>query len=171
MKLNPKCCHQCGSKLTWKKEEGVRRDYCKRCDLFIYRNPLPTAVALCVNSKNEILLIKRGIEPGIGSWALPSGFIEMYEQTDEAALRELYEETGIKGKVVTLLGAFTRTCSYYKSLINVCYLIKKTGGKLTVTPEVQDLGFFPLEKIKSTPFISHHNAIKAYLKWLKKSKK
>ena len=44
----------------------------------------------------RLLLIKRGDHPYIGQWALPGGFVEMDESLDEAALRELQEETNIK---------------------------------------------------------------------------
>ena len=45
----------------------------------------------------EVLLIKRGNHPGIGFWATPGGFVEMRENMDEGAARELEEETGIQG--------------------------------------------------------------------------
>lgn len=47
--------------------------------------------------KMEVLLIKRGNHPGIGFWATPGGFVEMRENMDEGAARELEEETGIQG--------------------------------------------------------------------------
>ena len=49
------------------------------------------------NQELEVLLIKRGNHPGIGFWATPGGFVEMRENMDEGAARELEEETGIQG--------------------------------------------------------------------------
>jgi ADP-ribose pyrophosphatase YjhB (NUDIX family) len=163
---SPKYCHQCGKQLTRKKEEGINRLYCKACRMFVYENPLPVAAVLCINDKKEILLIQRAMEPGIGRWALPSGFIELNEAPDKAALRELYEETGIKGRIVRLLDVSCRPCGHYKCLLNVCYLVKAAGGRLKKTREVLDLGFFPVKKLKQLGFVTHKRAVKEYLKSL-----
>ena len=48
------------------------------------------------NQELEVLLIKRGNHPGIGFWATPGGFVEMRENMDDGAARELEEETGIQ---------------------------------------------------------------------------
>ena len=52
--------------------------------------------AVCEGQK-KVLLIKRGNEPYKGLWAVPGGFVEMDEELETAAARELYEETGIEG--------------------------------------------------------------------------
>jgi len=49
------------------------------------------------NQELEVLLIKRANHPGIGFWATPGGFVEMRENMDDGAARELEEETGVKG--------------------------------------------------------------------------
>ena len=59
-----------------------------------------TCDVACVTSDNEILIIKRGIEPGKGQWALPGGNLEPHETLLECAQRELKEETGIVASLV-----------------------------------------------------------------------
>jgi len=54
----------------------------------------------------KILLIKRGIEPFLGKWALPGGFIHDDETIDKAALRELNEEAGIENIFLEQLYTF-----------------------------------------------------------------
>lgn len=69
---------------------------------YIYKYPHPAVTTDCViltfhEEKLKILLIRRGIEPFKGQWALPGGFLRMDESAEEGALRELREETGVTG--------------------------------------------------------------------------
>jgi len=87
-------------RLKIREEEGRKRLVCPACGWVNYENPIPSSAALVRNEKGEILLVKRGVEPGRGKWALPSGFIEIEETPEEACLRELKEETGLEGKIL-----------------------------------------------------------------------
>ncbi len=55
----------------------------------------------------KVLLIKRGREPFLGSWALPGGFLRMDETVQECARRELWEETGLKSDYIEQFGVFS----------------------------------------------------------------
>jgi 8-oxo-dGTP pyrophosphatase MutT (NUDIX family) len=67
---------------------------CLTCNDTLYRNPLPVAVLL-LPVDDGLLLIRRSIEPYKGKLALPGGFINYGESWQQAAARELMEETGI----------------------------------------------------------------------------
>jgi 8-oxo-dGTP diphosphatase len=67
---------------------------------YTYKYPKPAVTVDCVifgyeRDSLKVLLIKRGLEPFKGEWAIPGGFVKMDETLDEAAQRELEEETGI----------------------------------------------------------------------------
>ncbi len=68
---------------------------------FAYRHARPALAVDCVvfgmdEEDLKVLLVQRGIEPFQGRWALPGGFVRISETLEEAALRELREETGIE---------------------------------------------------------------------------
>ena len=56
----------------------------------------------------KVLLIERGLAPFLGQWALPGGFVRMMETTDEAARRELAEETGLTNVFLEQLYTFSQ---------------------------------------------------------------
>ncbi|MBC7862804.1 MAG: NUDIX hydrolase [Bacteroidia bacterium] len=60
-----------------------------------YPRPCVASDCLIINEQDEILLIQRKHPPCEGSWALPGGFLEMDETTEQCAARELLEETGV----------------------------------------------------------------------------
>lgn len=77
-----------------------------------YEYPRPALTADCVlfghtESDLQLLLIERSQDPFSGHWALPGGFVDMEETADQAAHRELQEETGISGVSLTQLGTWS----------------------------------------------------------------
>ena len=67
---------------------------------YIYKYPRPAVTADCIvitrEAEPKVLLIQRGDEPFKGAWAFPGGFMNMDETTEQCAIRELEEETGLR---------------------------------------------------------------------------
>jgi len=84
----------------------------ERNDAFTYRYARPALAVDCVvfgldDDDLKVLLIQRGMEPFVGRWALPGGFVHMDETVEEAARRELREEAGIDRAVLEQLHVFS----------------------------------------------------------------
>ena len=79
---------------------------------YTYEYPRPAVTADCIvitkEAEPKVLLIERGGEPFKGCWALPGGFMNMDETTEQCAFRELEEETGLKIGEVHQIGAYSR---------------------------------------------------------------
>ncbi|MEM7675513.1 MAG: NUDIX domain-containing protein [Myxococcota bacterium] len=96
MKLIPRkhshcsfCGHPFAPRQPWPR-------FCAACGNVTYRNPLPVVVVLVPVDSDGVLVIRRGEKPKKGQLALPGGFIEVGESWQEAAVRELREETRMR---------------------------------------------------------------------------
>lgn len=156
-------CPYCSEKISKKLENDILREYCHSCNLFFYDNPLPV-VSTIIEKDREILLVKRGNKPYKGMWCLPSGFAEIGETIEKAALRELEEETGMKAKITTFIDADSCTNYLYGDLIFLSFEVEQTGGKLEAGDDAVSVKYFPIEKIPKLAFLSNTKAIEAYIK-------
>lgn len=79
---------------------------------YTYEYPRPAVTADCIVMTKEdepkVLLIERGHEPFKGCWAFPGGFMNMDETTEQCAVRELEEETGLKVNEIKQIGAYSK---------------------------------------------------------------
>ena len=77
-----------------------------------YKYPRPAVTADCIVITKEadpaVLLIERGDNPFKGGWAFPGGFMNMDETTEQCAIRELEEETGLRVSNVQQIGAYSK---------------------------------------------------------------
>ena len=163
MKKHRKHCLYCGGEITKKSEDGVLRDFCPCCNSYFYENPLPV-VSTIIESSRQILLVKRGRPPSKGLWCLPSGFAEAGESIEEAALRELKEETGIKGKIVKLLDVDSYKSLFYGDLLFLTFVVEQSGGKLCAGDDCSQARFWPVNKLPPLAFRSNKRALDAYIK-------
>ena len=94
--IHPKYCNRCGNAVVRKRIRGEvqPRAWCQTCEIYHYQNPT-ILVAVFLHYDDKLLWAQRGISPGKGKWAFPAGFAECGESLQQAAARELFEETKI----------------------------------------------------------------------------
>jgi 8-oxo-dGTP diphosphatase len=136
---------------------------------FTYDHPRPSLTVDVVaftlrDNRLQVLLIERGEEPFAGMWALPGGFVRMEESLEEAALRELQEETGLKEAYLEQLYTFGDTDRDPRGrVVTVAYfaLIPTDAPvRLEGTREVTQARWFPMDELPSLAF--DHNPIVTY---------
>lgn len=88
-----KFCSSCGQPVEWRIPEGDDRErhICASCETIHYTNPRIITGCLPIH-EDKVLLCRRAIEPRLGYWTLPAGFMENGETTAQGALRESWEE-------------------------------------------------------------------------------
>src|SRR5215469_14324305 len=105
---NVRFCALCGGEMRMRTvlPDHKRFKVCGRCG-FVYF-PGPRLVAGClVIDEGRVLLLRRGIEPQIGKWTFPGGYVDLGESPEAAALRETREEVGLKVELGRVLGVYS----------------------------------------------------------------
>lgn len=159
--MTPRYCCRCGAEVVTRRLEGRLRQVCGTCGQVHYRNPLPVASAVVLDEQRRVLLVRRGNAPYQGMWCLPIGFAELDESIEEAALRELREETGVEGSVVRLLGVESTESDLYGDLLVVTFEVDRTGGAERAGDDAEELAWFPLDGLPPLAFSANETAIRA----------
>ena len=97
-------CKQCGTAVTYRlPDDGDTREraVCPACHTVHYENPLNVVGTLPIWN-DQVLLCKRNIEPRLGKWTLPAGFMELGETIMQGAARETQEEAGAQFQMLEL---------------------------------------------------------------------
>ena len=145
--------------------DGRTRSVCRKCGWIDYKNPLPVVVCAAINDRGKILITKRNLEPGYNKWALPGGFVETDETPEKACLRELKEETGVKGSINRLAGVYVQKTKEYGSILIIGYVVRASEGSIFLNSELKEAIFVNREDIPHIPFLTHRKIIEeAYKK-------
>lgn len=139
-------CTRCGSALEPSRLPGDERERlaCRACGLVAYVNPRLVVTTLPITDAGEVVLIRRGIEPGRGLWAQPGGFLEVDETVTEAAIRETFEETGLVVAPGEIVGLYSRLEA---AVVVVAFEAAIVGGEPRATGEATEIVAFAPERI------------------------
>ncbi len=158
-------CNHCGSnhlQFEIPKDDHRPRYQCTHCSTIHYENP--NMIVGCIATfENKILLAKRGIEPRLGYWNLPCGFLENDETVEDGAIREVLEETGLDAQIEYLSVVYSVIPSQQVYLI---FKAKLKNANYILTKESTEIEFFSPDDIPwdEIAFSSNVYALKSYIK-------
>jgi 8-oxo-dGTP diphosphatase len=130
-----------------------------------FKNPKLT-VDGAIFKDDMVLLIKRKNNPFKDKWALPGGFVEYGETVEDAVIREINEETGLKTTIKKVFGIYSDPNRDPRGhTISIVYLLDIIGGQLKGSDDASDAKFFKLDKLPDLSF-DHDIIIKDILRSL-----
>jgi len=117
-----------------------------------YKSPKLT-VDGAIFKDGKMLFIKRKNEPFKGKWALPGGFVEYGEKVENAIVREINEETGLKTKIRDIVGVYSDPNRDPRGhVITIVYLLEIQDGELKSGDDAIDAKFFDLKDLPELSF-------------------
>tara|TARA_Y100000590_G_C15621014_1_gene977558 strand:+ start:119 stop:523 length:405 start_codon:yes stop_codon:yes gene_type:complete len=123
------------------------------------------AVAGIIPYKDKIVMVKRGVEPNIGKWSFPSGYVNRYETLENALKREVNEECGITIEVRWIVGIYS---DKNNPVILAVFHANWKNGELKVNDdEVTDVDIFSLKQLPDLAFSHDKKIIKDWIDGLK----
>jgi len=147
-------CPLCGSDRFI--ENNFKSKRCEDCGFVYYFNPSSSTVAIIVNEKNELLVVRRAKEPAKGTLDLPGGFCDCYETAEEGVRREVEEETGLCVDSTRFLFSIPNIYPYGGldiHTIDLFFLCKVTSTKgATAMDDAGELLWMPWQEVKAEDF-------------------
>ena len=150
-------CPRCGARLVAREVEGRPLPACPDCSYIAFRDPKVVAVSLLVDNA-AIWLIRRAIEPCVGEWALPGGYVDWDEHPSAAAVRECREEIGCEVEVDRLVGV-QHAAFADGGVVVIGYAGRIVRGTPSAGAEVLEVARFPLQGLPDLAFETHRQLL------------
>jgi len=146
-------CPVCGGRL----EAADRVQACTSCGRLHHRDPKVGVGVVVRDVSGRLLLVQRGIEPRLGLWSLPAGYVNADEDPRAAAARECLEETGLVVEVGGVRDVHTSTgggASFF-----LAFDATVIGGSLAAGDDARDARFFHDDELPPLAFESTSAAV------------
>ena len=157
-------CPRCGGGLEKRSIKAIepKRLVCRACSFIFYQDPKVVAGTI-FTLNGGVVLLRRGVEPAVGKWVFPGGYVDRGESVQEAAVRETLEESRLRVELDGLIDVY----SYPKSPnIIIVYRAHITSGELAAGDESIEAATFVASQIPwpDLAFDSTRDALKDYIK-------
>jgi 8-oxo-dGTP diphosphatase len=158
-------CPSCGGRLETRllKPSDPERPVCSVCGYVVYLDPKVAVGTIIRSADNQLVLVRRAIEPGYGLWVFPGGYVDRGEEITAAARREAREESGLEVRIDRLVNIY----SYGgRSPIIIVYAATALGGELCGDDECLDARLFAPDELpwQELAFRSTTEALRDYFR-------
>jgi len=137
-----KFCPKCATELVTVEIEGTKRQKCPSCDFVHWNNPIPVVAAIVEHEGKVILTRNKGWpEKWLG---IVAGFLEKGETPENGVLREVKEELGVDGEIISFVGHYAFEL---RNQIIFAYHIR-AEGKIELGEELESVKALPPEEIR-----------------------
>ena len=143
----------CATPLEIKEVMGELRPACPNCGFVQYDDPKVAAGVLLVED-GRVLLVRRVMDPHAGSWSIPAGFVNAFEDPVQAAVRECREETGLDVTALALFDLLSGREHPRGADILLVYTARLAGGTLHAADDADQAAWFPLDALPTLAFTS-----------------
>jgi 8-oxo-dGTP diphosphatase len=137
--MTPRYCANCGHLLGEREVGGKVRPACPACGTVVFADP-KLAVAVIIEREGRVLMGRRA--QGVaspGKWSFPAGFVDRGERVEDAAIREVREETGLDVRLDALFGLYSAAG---EAVVLAVYAGTPVGGTLGAADDLTELAFF-----------------------------
>lgn len=147
-------CPKCGAKAFAEDTEKSKR--CEACGFTYFMNPSASTVAVIVDERDRLLVVRRSKEPAKGTLDLPGGFCDCYETGEEGVRREVMEETGLSVTESQYLFSLPNMYRYSGldiptlDLFFLCKVASTEGAK--AMDDAGEVLWLPWQKVKAEDF-------------------
>ncbi len=158
----PRFCANCGHALTEREVGGKVRPACPECGAVVFEDP-KLAVAVLLERKGQVLMGRRSQHSASpGKWSFPAGFVDRGERVEDAAIREVREETGLIVRLDALLGLYSATG---QTVVLAAYAGTTIGGTLAPADDLTELAFFALNALPEPAFPHDPQIVAEWQMW------
>ena len=158
-----KYCPWCSTPLVETYVFGANHMACPNCEFIYFPRP-NLVVMVVVEHQGKILLGRRNMEPGRGKWTLLGGYVSKGERVEEAAVREIKEETNLDVQLEGLLGLYDDLDT---PLVLAVYSARVKNEHVELArqvDEIRELAFFSVENLPELAFPSDKQIIDDWIK-------
>jgi ADP-ribose pyrophosphatase YjhB (NUDIX family)/predicted GIY-YIG superfamily endonuclease len=162
-------CPRCGGRLDPQAVHGGEVLACEVCGRRHYANAKPAAGVLIVR-EGRVLLVRRSLEPYLGYWDIPGGFLDEEEDPETGAVREAREETGLEVRLMDFLGFYMDHYDFQGeryAILNI-YFVAKAEGEPQPGDDADACRWFPLDALPERIAFPHaHEVLRDLRTWTK----
>jgi ADP-ribose pyrophosphatase YjhB (NUDIX family) len=156
-------CVKCGAALVPRVIEGRTFEACPNDDFVLWHDPKVVVSVVVEMEDGGVLLGRRSIEPGLGLWCLPGGFVNDDEHPQAAAVRECREEIDAGVEISGLIGVYHISKQTAPSMVGIAYRARPADGqKPSPGLEMSEVAVFSAESLPPLAFPSHRQILDEY---------